>query len=262
MNADSTATAGSLSRQTPYDKHFEYRKDFMDIAPRFFLRTQLMLKMLVGLPGSVLDVGCGDGFFMRRLARLGYRAIGIDVSELAIDLARRVLAAHPHCEVHCTPIESFGPDAHYGLVTCGETLEHIEDDRAFLHQIQRLMRPGGTLVLTVPIDMSLWTEHDTRAGHFRRYAKAELFEKLAQAGFSIEQYVVWGFPFVRLMHFEIRKAQDRRIEVARASNSRKRDLLMTLKPLLAVAKYGILVDNLFNFTERGVGIVVRAKKVS
>jgi len=243
---------------TPYDKHFDYRKDFMDIAPRFFLRTGLMLRMLRGCEGTVLDVGCGDGFFLRQLGRQGYRGVGIDVSAAGIELAKSVLAEYPQCEVHCAPIQEFGPDAGYAIATCGETLEHIQDDVGFLRQINRLMTPNGILVLTVPIDMSLWTQHDVDAGHFRRYTKTELFEKLERTGFAIENYVVWGFPLVRLSHLTIRRAQTRRMGAG--SRSRKRDLLVKLKPLLRLAKHLVRIDNLFNATERGVGIVVRARK--
>ncbi len=260
-HSTSSAAAAHPERSTPYDKHFEYRTDFMDVAPRFFLRTQVMLKMLGEPRGTLLDVGCGDGHFMRRLARRGFRCIGIDVSEVAISLAKGLLAAHSDCTVHCVPIEDFGPDEAHELVTCGETLEHIEDDARFLGQIYRLMKPKGTLVLSVPIDMSLWTEHDVRAGHFRRYDKAEIFKKLEQAGFEVIDYRIWGYPLVRLMHLFIRRAQDKRMSSgAKWSKPGKRDVLIQLKPLLRLAKYGILFDNLFNFTERGVGIVVKAVK--
>ncbi len=252
-------TEESFVSATPYDKHFEYRKEFIDIAPRFFLRTTLMLRLLGKRPGTVLDVGCGDGFFLRRLAQHGYRAVGIDVSRAGIELARHVLAEFPQCEAHCATIEAFGPDASYEIATCGETLEHIEDDVAFLREINRLLAPGGVLVLTVPVDMSLWTQHDVDAGHFRRYSKAELFEKLGRTGFAIEEYVVWGFPLVRLSHLRIRRAQTRRM--GSGAPSRKRDLLLRLKPLLRIAKHAVRLDNLFNATERGVGIVVRARKV-
>lgn len=256
-----SAPTGSPERATPYDKHFTYRRDFMDIAPRFFLRTNLMLSMIKDRRGRVLDIGCGDGFFLRRLARRGYSGIGIDVSEIAIERARQVLASYPECEVHRTSIESFGPSGSYDLVTCGETLEHIEHDADFLRQIHRLMATAGTLVLTVPIDMSLWTEQDARAGHFRRYDKAELFAKLRQTGFEVQRYEIWGFPLVRLLQSRIREAQDSRMSTNGGQRPRPRDLLLQLKPLLRAAKYAILVDNLFNFTELGVGIVVKATKL-
>jgi SAM-dependent methyltransferase len=245
---------------TPYDKHFEYRKDFMDIAPRFFLRTNLMLDMLRNCEGTVLDVGCGDGFFLRRLAKAGFRGVGIDVSTAGIELAKKVLAEYPQCQVHCVPIQNLGPDDAYPIATCGETLEHIENDVEFLRQINRLLQAQGTLVLTVPIDMSLWTQDDVNAGHFRRYSKRDLFEKLQRTGFAVEDYRVWGFPLVRLSHLRIRRAQAKRMGTG--ARSRKQDLLLKIKPLLSVAKHVVRLDNLFNFTERGVGIVVRARKVS
>ena len=64
-------------------------------------------------------------------------------------------------------------------------LEHIEDDERALAELRRVMRPGATLVVYVPALPWLFTTMDTRVGHFRRYRRAELVEKLLRAGFTV-----------------------------------------------------------------------------
>lgn len=52
-------------------------------------------------------------------------------------------------------------------------------------EIRRVLRPGGTVVLTVPQHPWLWSGHDEASGHVRRYRRGELEEKLVAAGFEI-----------------------------------------------------------------------------
>jgi hypothetical protein len=55
-----------------------------------------------------------------------------------------------------------------------DVLEHIEDHVAFLHGLVTLMKPGASLLLTVPADPRLWSPHDEVYGHFRRYTRSTL----------------------------------------------------------------------------------------
>ncbi len=243
----------------PYDQHLGYRQDFMDVGPRFFLRTRLMRNMLKGETGTLLDVGCGDGFFLEGLPKLGFVCTGIDTSARAIERCRERVGPLG-VELFCLPIGEFHPAVRFDLAVCGEVLEHIEDDVEFLGQISRLLRESGKLVLSVPLDMRLWNEADVRAGHFRRYTKDEIAEKLKATGYEVERYVIWGYPLIRFLHFWLRRQQDKRMGEERKL-SRERDPLLKFKGLLRWARYLFLFDNLFNFSERGVGIIVKARKV-
>jgi len=61
-----------------------------------------------------------------------------------------------------------------GFVTLLDVLEHQEDDAAFLSDLVGKMRPGSTLLLTVPALQKLWSAWDVKLGHFRRYDKETL----------------------------------------------------------------------------------------
>ncbi len=244
----------SADQTTPYDQHLAYRDDFMNVGPRFFVRTGLMRRMLKGASGRILDVGCGDGFFLEQLLTMGFECVGLDVSAAMIERCRQRLPAG-RAELVCGVIQAYQPDRLFEAATCGETLEHIVDDVGVLQHIQRVLKPGGVLVVTVPIDMTLWSEADVAAGHVRRYSKAELFDKLHTAGFTVEKYAVWGFPLTRALHFKIR-AQQTGLMHGNVTADRRRWLKRLMKP----GRYLFWLDNLFNFTEKGVGIVVRAVK--
>ncbi len=248
----------------PYDKHWDYRKGMLDIGPRFHMRTRHMLRFFPPSPKRILDIGCGDGYFLQLLASKGYRADGLDGSEKAIQLCRERMG-EAMGEFTCCFIEEFHPPEPYDLLTCGEVLEHIEDDRAFLREMNRIAAPDATLVLTVPFDVSLWSKADEDAGHFRHYTKSDLFEKIREAGFEPERHVVWGYPLTRYLIARIRRAQTRMIEQSRSkpnspgAESKKKGL-SRYKTFLRPLKYVFLFDNLFNWTGKGVDIVVRARK--
>jgi 2-polyprenyl-3-methyl-5-hydroxy-6-metoxy-1,4-benzoquinol methylase len=81
-------------------------------------------------------------------------------------------------------------------------LEHIEDDEKTLFHLGNVLKPSGRLLLLVPAKRWAYTELDRQLGHFRRYEKEELAEKLAKASFRIEK--LYFFNIIGLMSWIIR----------------------------------------------------------
>ena len=123
-------------------------------------------------PGrSVIDIGCGVGSTLTAF-HPEYACIGYDPSPDAIEFAR---AQHPSFDLHVgTAAEAAGALGKVDVVLLNDVIEHVPDDRALLASVVAPMKPGATLVLTVPADMRLWSPHDERMGHFRRYDVASL----------------------------------------------------------------------------------------
>lgn len=248
--------------KNPYDKHLGYRSVLLDAGPRFYMRTRHMLKYFPPSSEHIIDIGCGDGFFLELMAKKGFIADGIDGSAEAVKLCKERLGASAGI-IECCFIDEFKPDKSYDLLLCGEVLEHIEDDESFIMQINRLAAINGILIVTVPLDMNLWSKADENAGHFRRYTKSEIFAKLQNAGFCVEKYVVWGFPLTRYLTPFIRRQQTQMMDTSGSKQAeRKRAFLTKFKSVLKPVKYIFLLDNLFNFTEKGVDIVIRARKTT
>jgi len=65
-------------------------------------------------------------------------------------------------------------------------LEHIENDHEALTQLYSKLQSGGVLSIYVPAIPALFSELDRKVGHFRRYKKSELIEKVERAGFTVE----------------------------------------------------------------------------
>lgn len=75
-----------------------------------------------------------------------------------------------------------GETAMLDTVVMVNVLEHIEQDREALAHLFRMLRPGGHLLIIVPALQVLMSKLDVKFGHFRRYHRGELAEKVAGAG--------------------------------------------------------------------------------
>jgi len=124
---------------------------------------------------TVVDVGCGTGANIAALAD-AYRCVGIDTSAEAIGLAQ---ARFPQVAFRqgFAPADLGDEMARAQMITMMDVLEHVEDDAGLLAQLVAAAAPGTHFLLTVPADMSLWSQHDESFGHYRRY-DAENFAKL------------------------------------------------------------------------------------
>ncbi len=100
---------------------------------------------------SLADIGCGDGRWVRELARChpDKSITGIDYSKKVINLAK---ALNPSLDFRCADINREPLNETFDILTLIEVLEHIPiplvDD--FVESAAKLLQPGGTLIMTVP----------------------------------------------------------------------------------------------------------------
>jgi SAM-dependent methyltransferase len=129
----------------------------------------------------ILDLGCGPGNTLSRLMPVG-QVYGLDYSLDALAFAR---SKGVRCvfsgESTALPVASASLDCVVAL----DVLEHVEDDRAALAEVARVLRPGGVFVFTVPAFMALWRYHDEAYGHFRRYRRADFLVRVRGAGLEV-----------------------------------------------------------------------------
>ena len=130
----------------------------------------------------VLELGCGTGFALTAL-RVALPKARIAGSELH---SRGLVTARGR---HGKNVELIQMDARHchladtlDLVCAFDVLEHIPQDDLVLAEIRRILKPGGTMIATVPQHPWMWSTADDVALHQRRYRRGELARKAVAAG--------------------------------------------------------------------------------
>jgi len=156
-------------------------------------------------PGEAfLDAGAGFGRHAYEAARRGARVTALDWAADEVETMRAMFLAMIE-QGEIAP-ESFGgvmrgdatrlpfPDATFDRIVTSEVLEHIQDDVSAIAEFERVLKPGGTLAVTVPtwypekIDWMLSDEYHapkSPGGHVRIYSATELKAKLRTAGLRV-----------------------------------------------------------------------------
>ncbi|HKP94905.1 MAG TPA: class I SAM-dependent methyltransferase [Fibrobacteria bacterium] len=177
-------------------------------------RIRLMLALVRGLaaPGrKILDVGCTDGFLSRAFKGMGLYAIGVDASASAVAVAKTVCDEAYAAELGSKPLPL--ADSSMDLIWAGEVIEHIFDTEFFVEDLRRVLKPGGTLILSTP-NLAAWlnrislllgqqpffTEVGVRAsnsgnflrkvsqpaGHIRNFTPSSLRHLIRACGLTVE----------------------------------------------------------------------------
>ena len=163
---------------------------------RLWRRRLRLLEARAGRRGAVLDVGCGDGLFLRVARDAGWRVDGIEFSpEGASRAAARLERPVAVGDLAMAPVLP-GP---FDVVTLWHVLEHLPEPRPMLAAAQRRLRPGGLLVVAVPnldnIPMRVayriargrplpLFEPGAREPHLSHFDRTTLRRILADAGFA------------------------------------------------------------------------------
>lgn len=96
---------------------------------------------------NILDVGCGGGLICESLARLGVRVTGVDLSEEAIQVAKDH-AKEGDLDIAYKVSSLSDIQEKFDVVIASEVIEHVEDQKSFVHDMANHLNPGGCFVIT------------------------------------------------------------------------------------------------------------------
>lgn len=154
------------------DEHWWHRQK------RRFIHT--LIKKYAPNKGKSLDVGCGGGKLIQELIALKWQAEGADY--VTIEGRKRGLAIKK-VNLQTQPLPFAANRFH--LVTCLDTLEHMQSDRHLVKEMIRICRPGGIIIISVPAYQWLFSYWDKMLGHFRRYNSRLLEKTVKLAGVKL-----------------------------------------------------------------------------
>ncbi|MEH6476289.1 MAG: class I SAM-dependent methyltransferase [Sneathiella sp.] len=132
-----------------------------------------ILTRCIALPAAprILEAGCGTGGNLDLLREFG-EVEAFEIDQIARDIA--IGKSGLSIAFGALPEEIPFRDKLYDIIGLFDVLEHIEDDKASLAALGARLAPGGRMVLTVPAFPALWSRHDERHHHFRRYTRKSL----------------------------------------------------------------------------------------
>jgi len=187
--------SGTLAKEP--DRLNVYSSDWVEghsnnpIAHDIAKHTAQVVSMVLPEGASILDIGCGSGLLVDRLARIGYQATGLDWSEVAVEFAK----SHYQGEYLLANVEQ-GLDVgrKFDCVVASHILEHLENPHEFSQSVKGLLEPDGYLVVATPnldwydpksIYRSVSTIFDPE--HVVGYSPAGLRKLLEANGYKVEK---------------------------------------------------------------------------
>lgn len=240
-------------------------------TPSFLYRNYLYLQIAKSLPADTyfLDVGSGNGDFVKKILSLGFKGESVDYSPKAVNYMRQQVGKNSNIKIRLGNIFTFKSQKKFDAIFAFETLEHIKDDYLCMKKIFQLLKPGGVFIMSVPAHMSLWDKVDELKGHFRRYEKNNLKAQIEKSGFSIQKFWCYGFPFLNLIRLVSGSGSliETPIPGQKTQRTEESSIQLEYNPLLAplvtspiitIPLYAIM--NAFLHTDLGIGYILLLNK--
>ena len=164
-------------------------------------RIQGWMSMLP--PSRILDLGCSDGELGARLMEMGHEVVGVDFEEHKG--VREKLTDFFQADLEDGIPEGVGGD--YDIVLCADVLEHVRAPEKVLDGARAVLRPGGSVITSIP-NFGHWYprgrvligrfDYDARGildrGHLRFFTKRSFAHLVASAGWDIRRQESIGLP--------------------------------------------------------------------
>jgi SAM-dependent methyltransferase/glycosyltransferase involved in cell wall biosynthesis len=179
--SQASAILNLINKNTEKEQVLDAYKTYPDTQPKGFdqFHSSTVDPMFCEIPegSKVLDVGCNSGAFLEHLKNKKCDAIGVDVSETALEIARAKGLNVLNADAENLP---FG-DAEFDVVILREVLVHVHDRVKALKEIRRVLKPSGFLLGSSPhsnLENKVW---DDSVIHHRYYTEETLLADLDQA---------------------------------------------------------------------------------
>jgi len=164
--------------------------------------------------GKLLDVGCGDGRFLRHAKEQGFEVWGIDFDKKSVESAKRNLGIDTIFAMSLEEFYEYAKEKNlkFDVITFFEVLEHQDKPREFLEMVKGLLKEGGYIAGSVPNRESMFIEllrydhvGDYPPHHFLRFSKPSVEKALNFVRFKDIDIYELDFPFAGLFLYLERK---------------------------------------------------------
>lgn len=142
--------------------------------------------------GNIIELGSGEGYGIQMLAPLADHYLAVDKFDTDI-------TGHANVEFRKQLLPSLAgiEDSSFDFAVTFQVIEHIQDDKTFISEIHRVLKPGGMLFLTTPNRLMSLTRNPW---HIREYTGAELASHVGKSFGKVEVKGIFGSPVVMQYH--------------------------------------------------------------
>lgn len=178
----------------------EYAAKPVELPEAFDRKTEIT-RALIGPDTVVLDVGCGTGSFLLRLAPHAGELHGVDFSSEMIRIARDKAQGVDHLTFHVCPLDEMPFEEGAFDVVCAYSILHLVEDReAALETLFRLVKPGGHLVHSTVCLGESWVPMGAIVSVMRFFGKAPFVGDFSKADLDADMRSVG---FVDIAHHDV-----------------------------------------------------------
>ncbi len=189
----------------------ENYQDYLPLHPGEIRKWEIMMKPVVQhsahtvgeahgpIPGRLLDVGSGFGFFLKEMQYRGWEVEGIELSMTGRLFTRKSINA----TIHDKPVESLClPEDHFDVITLFYVIEHLPDPLATMKEVFRILKPGGRVLLRWPHStpivrllgpFSRWMDLYHTPFHLYDFSAATINLLLSSASFQAIKTCIGGY---------------------------------------------------------------------
>jgi SAM-dependent methyltransferase len=212
-------------RKALFERHARLEGRHWWFVARRLIMQQIVDRLCLSSGEVIVDVGCGTGANTASL-NVKYSCVGVDPSCSAIALAR---ATYPDVRFLCGLPDAVLPEikSPISCILLMDVLEHVQNDADLIRSILDHIPSGAFLLVTVPADMRLWSEHDVTFEHYRRYdldGLRSVFKGVSIRWHLLSYFCTHTYPLVRAIR-TLRGAGG----ISRRTGAS--DLYMPVKPL-------------------------------
>ncbi len=195
---------------------------------------------------KIYDIGGGNGHVSVFLLKRGYKVVLVEPSLNGVNNAKE----NGVREIICATFDEVNfRENSLPAVGLFDVIEHIEKDEEMINKLYKKLIKSGKLYITVPAYNSLYSKSDKFAGHFRRYSRVDLEQKLVDAGFKID-FATYFFRFMPPVIFLLRTIPYK-LGLARNRRLKKRKFIKHIKWFSKINKIsGVLLKGEINRIEK------------
>jgi len=189
-----------------YINNVDYHlRDSIIVDPLAWERRWDIERFLTKPPESgctLLDIGCGTGFFVKRAHDMGFDAYGLETDERAIESGRAYFGLETLYHATLSKFIAENQEKRFRIVTMFQVLEHLEQPLNVLQQVKNILEPGGVLVLSLPW-RGRWPDVlgdvDLPPHHLTRWTEGALQSALERSGLRVRHMVFEDFPLLNMV---------------------------------------------------------------